>query len=61
MGFFVLVLVLFKIDFDNDPYGCFTMVMMEPLHDLEAGILPYLLAVLLSETPTRRHFDLQTT
>ena len=53
-------LVLFKVDFGNDPYGCFSMVMTEPLHALEAGISPHVLKILLSEIPekeNRAHLD----
>ena len=48
-------LVFFKVDFGNDPYGCFSMVMTEPLHALEAGILPYVLEILLSEIPEKEN------
>lgn len=49
----LLLLVFFKIALDYDPYGCFSMVMTEPLHALEAGILPYLREFHLSETPEK--------
>jgi hypothetical protein len=39
-------LAFYHIDNGNDPYGIFSMVMTEPLHSLEAGLLPYIMEVL---------------
>ena len=42
---------LYDMDCGDDPYGVFSMVHMEGLHALEAGLIPYMLEILMDDIP----------
>ncbi len=49
---------LYDIDCGNDPYGVFSMIHTEGLHALEAGLIEYMLEILMQEIPKRSHDQL---
>jgi hypothetical protein len=45
----------YDIDCGKDPYGVFSMIHTEGLHALEVGVMKYMVEILLSELPNKKH------